>query len=198
MRVRPIIGGWSPPSIERIGAFESRRLAVLPVPGLSGDLHQDMGRGALAIEIVGSLATDDARDQFLKDVREKFLAGEPVDFVADIAKESELERVLIEELRMEEVAHDADMFRYRIVLREYTEPPEPPAAGLDLGADLGLDLDALAELGLDALDLPALLGEVPQVGQILEPLKPAAEALKGAVSEAAGVLAPLGNLLGEG
>lgn len=198
MRVRPLIGGWSPPNIERIGAFESRRLTVLPVPGLSGDLHQDMGRGALAIEIVGSLATDDARDQFLKAVREKFLAGEPVDFVADIAKESELERVLIEELRMEEVADDADMFRYRIVLREYTEPPEPPAPGLDLGAELGLDLDALAELGLDALDLPALLGEVPQVGQILEPLKPAAEALKGAVSQATGVLAPIGDLLGEG
>jgi hypothetical protein len=198
MRVRPLIGGWSPPNIERVGAFERRRLAVLPVPGLSGDLHQDMGRGALAIEIVGSLATDDARDQFLKDVREKFLAGEPVDFVADIAKESELERVLIEELRMEEVAADADMFRYRIVLREYTEPPEPPAPGLDLGADLGLDLDALAALGLDALDLPALLGDVPQVGQILEPLKPAAEALKGAVSQATTVLAPIGHLLGEG
>ncbi len=120
-----------------------------------------------------------------------------MDFVADIAKESELERVLIEELRVEEVAADADTFRYRIVLREYTEPPEPPAPGLDLGADLGLELDDLAELGLDALDLPALLGEVPQVGEILEPLKPAAESLKGAVSQAASVLQPLSTLFGE-
>jgi len=198
MRVRPVIGGWTPPSIERISAFESRRLAVLAVPGLSGDLHQDMGRGALAIEIVGSLATDDARDQFLKDVREKFLAGDPVDFVADIAKESELERVLIEELRMEEVADDPDMFRYRIVLREYTEPPEPPSPGLDLGADLGIDLDDLAALGLDALDLAALLGDVPQVGQILEPLKPAAEALKTVVSSATKVLDPIKTLFGGG
>jgi hypothetical protein len=198
MHVRPMIDQWSPPNIERVSAFERRRLAVLPVPGLSGDLHQDMGRAALAIAIVGSLATDDARDQFLKDVREKFLAGEPVDFVADIAKESELERVLIEELRMEEVAGDADMFRYRIVLREYTEPPEPPAPGLDLGADLLGDIADLAASALDALDLPALLGDVPQVGQILEPLKPAAEALKGAVSQAATVLEPLESLLGEG
>ena len=196
MLVRPLIGGWSPPNIERIASFESRRLAVLPVPGLSGDLHQDMGRGALAIEIVGSIATDEARDQFLKDVREKFLAGEPADFVADIAKESELEQVLIEELRFEEVANDADMFRYRIVLREYTEPPEPPAP-LDLGAELGLDRDALAALGLDALDLPALLGEVPEIGEILEPLKPAAESLKEAVSAATTVLDPLKSLFGE-
>ena len=196
MLVRPLIGGWSPPSIERIASFESRRLAVLPVPGLSGDLHQDMGRGALAIEIVGSLATDETRDTFLKDIREKFFAGEPVDFVADIAKESELEQVLIEELRFEEVASDADMFRYRIVLREYTEPPEPPAP-LDLGAELGLDLDALAELGLDMLDLPALLGDVPEIGEILEPLKPAAESLKEAVSAATTVLDPLKSLFGE-
>ncbi|MEO8619775.1 MAG: hypothetical protein ABI625_01845 [bacterium] len=198
MLVRPLIGGWSPPSIERIASFERRRLAVLPVPGLSGDLHQDMGRGALAIEITGSLATDETRDQFLKDVREKFLAGDPVDFVADIAKESELERVLIEELRFEEAANDADMFRYWIVLREYTEPPEPPAPSLDLGAELGLDLDALASLGLDALDLPALLGEVPEVGEILEPLKPAAAALKEAVSKAASVLDPIKQLFGDG
>lgn len=197
MLVRPLIGGWSPPSIERIASFERRRLAVLPVPGLSGDLHQDMGRGALAIEIVGSVATDETRDTFLKDVREKFLAGEPVDFVADIAKESELERVIIETLRFEEVANDADMFRYSIVLREYTEPPEPPAPSLDLGAELGFDLDDLAALGLDALDLPGLLGDVPEIGEILEPLKPAAEALKAAVSQAASVLEPLKNLFGD-
>lgn len=197
MRVRPSIGGWSPPNIERIAAFESRRLAVLPVPGLSGDLHHDMGRGALAIEITGSLATDDARDEFLAKVREQFLAGAPVDFVADIAKESELEQVLIEELRMEEVAGDADMFRYRIVLREYTEPPEPPAPGLDLGLDLLDEIGALADLGLDLLDLAAVLGDVPEVGEILEPLKPAAESLKDAVSQATSVLDPLKNLFGE-
>ncbi len=198
MLVRPLIAGWSPPSIERIASFESRRLAVLPVPGLSGDLHQDMGRGALAIEITGSLATDDTRDQFLKDVREKFLAGDPVDFVADISKESELERVLIEELRFEEAANDANMFRYVIVLREYTEPPEPPAPSLDLGAELGVDLDDLASLGLDALDLPALLGSVPEVGEILEPIKPAATVLSTALKGAADVLGPLKSLFGEG
>lgn len=196
MLVRPLIGGWSPPSIERIASFESRRLAVLPVPGLSGDLHQDMGRGALAIEIVGSLATDETRDTFLKDVREKFLAGAPVDFVADISKESELEQVLIEELRFEET-RDADMFRYRIVLREYTEPPEPPGPALDLGLELDGLLDDLAALGLDALDLPALLGDVPEIGEILEPLTPAANALKEVVSGAAAVLDPLKDLFGE-
>jgi len=196
MLVRPVIGGWSPPNIERIAAYESRRLAVLPVPGLSGDLHQDMGRGALAVEIVGSMNGDDVRDQFLKDVREKFLAGDPVDFVADIVKESELERVLIAELRMEEAANDPDAFRYHIVLREYTEPPEPPSPAADFGADLDAELDGLADLGLDMLDLPAIAGSVPQIGQILEPLKPAADALNAVVASAPALLDPLKSLLG--
>ena len=190
-----MIGGWEPPRIEHIAAREARRLAVLPVPGLSGDLHQDLGRGALAVEIVGSLSTDEARDEFLKAVREKFLAGDPVDFVADIVKESELERVLIEELRMEEVAGDADGFRYRIVLREYTEPPEPPSPAADFGLELDPDLDLLADLGLDLLDLPAIAADIPKVGDVLAPLKPAAETLSQAVAQVGTLLDPLKNLL---
>jgi hypothetical protein len=190
-----MIGGWEPPRIERIAARESRHLAVLPVPGLSGDLHQDLGRGALAVEIVGSLAGDETRDDFLKQVREKFLAGDPVDFVADIVKESELERVLIETLEVEEVAGAADSFRYRIVLREYTEPPEPPAPGADFGLDLDAELDGLADLGLDLLDLPAIAADIPQIGDLLAPIKPAAENLKQALSGAASLLGPLDRLL---
>lgn len=192
MLVRPMIGGWEPPRIESISALESRRLAVLPVPGLSGDLHQDLGRGALAVEIVGSLNGDESRDQFLAEIRERFLAGEPVDFVADIVGESELEQVLIETLATEEVASSPDRFRYRIVLREYTEPPEPPSPGLDLGLELDLDLEAL--LGLDLLDLPSMLTDLPEIGNVLEPIQPAAEALESALSNAGTLLDPIREL----
>jgi len=181
--------------IERIATLESRRLAVLPVPGLDGDLHQDLGRSALAIVISGSLNGDDVRDGFLKDLREKYLAGEPVDFVADIVKESKLEKVLIEELQLTEVAGDADAFRYRIVLREYTKPPDPPAPASDFGADLDGDLDQLASLGLDALDLPAIAAAVPDVPELLAPLKPAASNLKAALGGSATLLSPLTTLL---
>lgn len=182
--------------IERIASVEQRRLAVLPVPGLSGDLHQDLGRGALAVEIAGSLSGDEARDTFLAEVRAKFLAGEPVDFVADIVAESELEQVLIEELRLEEVAGHPDSFRYAVVLREYTEPPEPPAPGMDLGLELDPELDLLAGLGLDMLDLPAILPSIPQLGDVLAPLQPAAEQLRETVAGAGALLDPLKKLLG--
>lgn len=196
MLIRPMIGSWEPPMIERVAAWESRRLSVLPVPGLSGDLHQDMGRGALSVEITGSLNGDEVRDTFLKEIREKFLAGDPVDFVADIVKESELERVLIEELRFEEVAGQTNAFRYHIVLREYTEPPEPPSPSSDFGVELDPDLDLLAGLGLDALDLPAIAADIPNVGDVLAPIKPAAAGLKDALSKAGSLLDPLKGILG--
>ena len=196
MRIRPMIGTWTPPSITRIRAAESRRLVTIPVPGLSGDLHQDLGRGALVVEIEGSLNGDDVRDQFLKDVREKYLAGEPVDFVADIAKESELEQVWIEALAFEESADEPDVFFYRILLREYTEPPEPPAPAADFGAELDGLLDDLADLGLDALDIPAVIGDLPEIGDVTAPIRPAADGLKSALSGAGDMLAPLRSLLG--
>lgn len=195
MLIHPMIGLWEVPRIERIATHESRRLAVLPVPGLAGDLHQDMGRGAIAVEIAGSLTGDEARDQFLKDLREKFLAGDPVDFVADIVGESELEQVLIESFQLEENAALADTFSYRIILREYTEPPEPPGIGADFGLDVDAALDLDVDLGLDLLDLPGLLGSVPDIGDLLAPIKPAAENLKSVLSSSGSLLDPLSGVL---
>lgn len=196
MLVKPMIGSWEVPRIESITTHESRRLAALPVPGLSGVLHHDLGRDAMCVEIAGALYGDEARDGFLKALREKFLLGDPVDFVADIVGESELEQVLIEGFELQETATLADTFVYRLRLREYTEPPEPAGLGDDFGLDvdaaLGLDVD----LGLNLLDLPGLLGDVPQLGDLLTPVKSAAADLKTAMGGAATLLQPLSDLLG--
>jgi hypothetical protein len=192
MLIQPMISSWQVPRIANIQARESRRLVRLPVPGLSGDLHQDLGRDALVVEITGSLYGDEARDEFLTNLREAFLAGEPVDFVADIINESELEQVLIEALTLEESAETPDQFHYQIRLREYTEPPEPP--GMDLGLEApGLDLDI--DLGLDLLDLPGLLLPLPDIGDVLQPLEPAAENLREALSGASSLFEGLEGLL---
>lgn len=196
MLIKPMIGAWEVPRLATITTHESRRLAVLAVPGLSGDLHHDMGRSAMCVELSGALYGDEARDGFLKALREKFLLGDPVDFVADIVGESELEQVLIEGFELEETAALADTFSFRLRLREYTEPPEPAGAaadfGLDVDADLGLDVD----LGLDLLDLPSLLGAVPPLGDMLTPVKTAAAELKTALGGAGALLQPLSTLLG--
>ncbi|WP_299440842.1 hypothetical protein [uncultured Rhodospira sp.] len=194
MLVRPMIGEWEPRGIETVATAEARHLVRMPVPGLAGDLHQDLGRAALAVTLSGTLAGDEARDGFLESLREQFAAGEPVDFVADILTDSDLEQVLIRDFRLSEVAGSADSFRYAITLVEYTEPPEPPGLpGLDLGldVDLGLDID----LGLDLLDLPGLLFDVPSFDDMLSPIGTAAESLKSALGGAGSLLDPLNAIL---
>lgn len=198
MAVRPMIGQWEVPSIERIEVVESRRLAQLGVPGLAGDLHQDLGTTSLTVAIEGSLQPESAEAEFLGELRGHYLAGDPVTFVADITEASELEEVLIVGFEVFEHALYDDRFRYRIVLREYVEPPEPPGL-LD---DLGLDIPDLADLAaglLDGLELPSLLGAVPDVADPTVPLRPALDAVAEATAAVPDLLGPLRTqLLGDG
>jgi hypothetical protein len=188
-----MIGEWEVPRIERVGTVEERRLARLSVPGLAGDLHHDLGRMSVAVEIVGSLHGDEERDDFLEKVRDPFKAGDPVAFVADILTATELEQVLIVGLELEESNDSADSFRYLIRLRQYVEPPEPPPPIDDLGSELGAELDQLAGLGLDGLELPNLLGDIPTLGDPTPPLKEALDGVHGAVSPLTDALSSLGE-----
>jgi hypothetical protein len=196
MIVKPMVGDWEVPRIEAIHTHELRRIAEIGVPGLMGDLQQDLGTTSLVVEITGSLVGDDARDDFLNKLREKYRAGDPVSFTADITTATELDQVLIVALDVVECNDAARSVRYRIVLREYVEPPEPPAPIDDLGLDLGADLDSLASLGLDGLELPDLLGDIPTVGNPVEPIKPALSGVDAATSGLGDLLGGLRSKLG--
>ena len=195
MIIRPMLGDYEIPRIERIHAVECRRLSRLSVPGLAGDLQQDLGHASLAVEIVGSLHGDESRDGFLAEIRERYQAGDPLAFVADITTATDLDEVLIEALEVSEHNEWAGAFRYRLVLRQYVEPPAPPTPIDDLGLGLDADLDLLAELGLDGLELPDLLGAVPDLGDPVAPVLPAMDAVKSATAPLKGLLAELKNTL---
>jgi hypothetical protein len=190
-----MIGSWEVPRIERIATREQRRITRFAIPGLEGDLQQELGASSLAIEITGSLHSDEARDQFLEALRAPFRAGDPVTFTADITTATELEQVLVEALDVEEVAGSPDPFRYRIVLRQYVEPPAPPPPIDELGLELDADLDLLAALGLDGLELPDLLGDLPTLSNPVEPMQPALEGVRSATEGLTGLLGGLRDRL---
>lgn len=192
-----MIGSWELPGITAVESVEERRVAVLAVPGLLGDLQQDLGTNSLVVRIRGSLHGDAARDEFLEKLREPFRAGEPVPFVADILTATELEEVVILDLVVRETNDNADSFAYEITLREYVEPPEPPGFDTDLGLDVGLDveLDLLADLGLDMLELPDLLIPIPDIANPVEPIMPALAPVREAVAGLPDQLAELAKPL---
>jgi hypothetical protein len=196
MIVRPMLGEWELPSIERVELVESRRLARMGVPGLAGDLHQDLGATSIGIAITGSLQGDERRSAFLESLRELFIAGDPLPFVADIVESSELEQVLITDFQVVETDDWADAVTYLVVLRQYVEPPPPPSPLPDLPLD---DLAALTDLAgslLDGLDLAGLLGGVPALADPSESIKPAMDTVRQAVGDVPALLGDLRTALG--
>ncbi|BBH71872.1 hypothetical protein ACTI_85570 [Actinoplanes sp. OR16] len=175
--------------IEYVESSESRALVEHRVPGLAGNYLQDLGSAPNTILIVGSRHGDEARDTFLTAVREIFNAGEPTTFVADINTATDLTDVVIEDLQVAETG--GHRFRYRIRLRKYIEPPEPPATGLLDGGLLG---DALNVVG--ALNTLDALGSIPDLGDPTPPLRAALTGVQTATGGLGDIVAELDSLFG--
>jgi hypothetical protein len=192
-----MIGEYEVPGIQRIGTIEDRRVIEIPVPGLEGSYHQDLGSGAVSVRIEGTLAGDDARDDFLGKVREMYNAGEPVDFVADITTATHVDKVLLTDLSFREVAGSADTFRYAVVLTQHVEPP-PPAAGLGFGdlSDVNAAIGNEAAAAAGAMNVPDLLSTLPDLKDPTPPLKGTLDGVKSAVGGLSAIGSQLKNVFG--
>lgn len=196
MNAKPMLGDWEIPRISAIRMLERRAFTELPVPGRSGSLLQDLASEPARMAIAGSLYGDEARDAFLEAVREKFAAGEALTFVADIVHATEIQFVVIEELRFEENGESPDQIGYRLVLRESPPPPPPPdpLGGLDAGL---LDqAGGLLDTVTGALDALAQLGDAPDLGNPTEPLTGLVDEIGAATESLPDLLQNLSDLLG--
>ena len=107
-------------SVYNIKTTERRTLAEHKVPGLAGNLFQDMGREPINISFDGILQGSLAKKN-LEQLRKKFKEGKPVQFASDLTGATDVTKVLIEDLIIGDTLGDAARFTYSIVLREYTE-----------------------------------------------------------------------------
>lgn len=196
MIVKPMLDGWEIPRIAAISAHEERNFVELAVPGRVGSLFQDLNSAPTRLSIRGSLHGDEARNDFLENLREKFRAGEPVTFVADILTATEVQYVVIEQLAFEEGGDRPDELEYRIVVRESPPPPPPPdpLGGLDAGLleQAGSFLDTVT----GALGAIAALGSIPDLGDPTPELSSALDGVTGAMAGLGTALDPLRALLG--
>ena len=197
MKVKPMIGEYEVPGIQRIGTIEARRVVEIPVPGLEGGYHQDLGSGSVSVRIEGTLAGDDPQDDFLGKVREMYNAGDPVDFVADIITATHVDKVLVTDLVLREVAGSADTFRYTVVLTQHVEPP-PPSTGLGFGdlSDVTAGIAAEAAAAAGAMNVPDLLSTLPDLKDPTPPLKGTLDGVKSAVEGLSAIGGQLKNVFG--
>ncbi len=117
------------PQVQEIGTYNRRVLAEHKPPGMEGSLLQNLGRRPVRLSLWG-VATGPEALQFIEKLQDKFRLGEPVDFVADIIADAEIEKMLIDDLQMQDLAGKPDRYAYVLTLREFIEPKEPESTAL--------------------------------------------------------------------
>jgi len=174
--VRPMLDDLELPQVQEIVTTDRRVLAEHKPPGMPGSLLQNLGRRPGHVALWG-VATGGGALEFVERLDALFREGEPVSFTADIVAEQRLERVVVADARVEELAGKPDRFVYVLTLREFTEPVEPaPAGAVDdaLALDAAGLVDALAgALGLAPIFATGLEPFVGRLGGLLERVRAA-------------------------
>jgi len=124
MAVKPMLDDVELQQVQEVEAEEKEALAQQSVPALEGDFLQDLGRRATRVSVSGVLSGDKAGDG-LKKLREKFQAATPVPFTADVSTATKVDKVLIEDMGVRDLAGKPERFEYAFTLREFTPPPPP-------------------------------------------------------------------------
>jgi hypothetical protein len=149
--MKPMLDDLELAYVQEIATHDRRVLAEHKPPGMAGSLLQNMGRRPTRITLWGVAAGPDAPD-FVEALDEKFRAGEPVSFTSDISAESEIDRIVIDDLKWQELAGKPERFAYVLILREYIEPVEPEDASL-LETEISEDAQDLMDDLVEGLDI---------------------------------------------
>ena len=158
--------------IHKITTLERADFVSHRIPGLEGNVVQDMGRDSVVLQIEGIFYGATAHDD-LEALRDAHKARAPVDFLADIVGQAYFSQVVLNRLDVRQQAEEPEQFSYALTISEYVPPPEPESGfGLDLpGIDALIGLEALDFM--DMIQLPDLL-TLPEIGDpsvLIEPIK---------------------------
>ena len=100
--------------------MENNRRIEQRTSSSTGSDSKDTGRHAAKIIIEGEIAGKNA-SQGVTDLRNKFKAGEPLEFVSNISLIAGTNKVVIEELQIENFKGIVAYFKYKMNLKEYID-----------------------------------------------------------------------------
>lgn len=148
-----MLGEFELPQVQEIVTLERRSLAEHKPPGMQGSLLQNLGRRPLRLSLWGLMIGSQAQT-FLQKLDNAFRAGAPLPFTWDIVADAKLEKVVMEDMRVQELAGKPERYAYVLLLREYIQPiAAEKAAAVDADVQTeGLDLTGGLISGLAALD----------------------------------------------
>jgi hypothetical protein len=154
--------------VQNIRTEEARILVEQRVPDQQGASFQDLGRDPVTIVMDGVLFGEQVLEA-LEELRRAQADAEPLPFAADIAVGTDLTDVIIEDVKLRQLAGYRDRYSFALRLREHLEPPQPADASLAAVND-GVAADgatwaggslAAASALQDPAAVPQLLAEQP-------------------------------------
>ena len=165
--MRPMLDDLELPQVQEISAYDRRTLAEHKPPGMSGNFLQNLGRRPTRLVLWG-VATGPEALTFTQKLDNKFRAAKPVPFTADIVTDAEIDLMLIDDLKLQELAGKPERFAYVLTLLEFIKPVEPAAATPSLDADILNDATGLLDNLVAGLNLAPLFAT--GLEQFVEPL----------------------------
>ena len=112
-------------NVFNISTTDKRDMIGHKIPGMEGDVFQNLGRSPVVISFDGTFQGKTAKEN-LEILRTKFKQGTPLPFNSDLSGAADITKVLINDLRIEESAGVVASYHYFIVIQEYKEPPPEP------------------------------------------------------------------------
>lgn len=131
-------------SIRNVALSGRRRIVELRIPGLQGNVFQDLGRDPLLIYVEGLLTGVDAKNTF-QEINSKFKLGKPISFLTDIPSISDVSEVLIESFRAHLISGEPLSYWYVLVLREYKSSPQQRSEALGQGEEAKIEIEGLTK-----------------------------------------------------
>ena len=141
-------------SVSKIGTIDRRRIIKHDASAVYGTIVDDQGKASARLLIEGRFVGDDAMNG-MSSLRTKYKKGEPINLVSDITLLSSINKVIIEELRIQMSSSVQLSYEYQMILREYVETVKkqsakaPPQKALAIAAVGSQAADALQELKQD-------------------------------------------------
>lgn len=190
------IAGIALHKIHKIKTLEQADFVHHRIPGLEGNVVQNMGRNSVRIQVEGIFYGAQLKED-LEALRKIYKEKEAVDFLAEIVGQAYFSQVILDRFEVWQLAGDPDQFGYRLIVAEYVPPPEPETDsgfGLDTPeVDAAIELEALDFM--EVIQIPDLLA-IPDFGDPTIPLNSVLEGLESSLDTLTDSLSELNELFG--
>lgn len=175
------LGGIQLNRVHKITTLEQANLIEHPIPGLAGNIIQNLGRDSVRLQVEGIFYGTTAKDD-LEALRTLYKRREPVDFLAEITGQAYFGQVMLEQFEVFQLAEDPNQFSYRLIVSEYVvlpekAPPGPSAVEAAIQAEAQSTIDVAN--AIETMKLPEFKDPSPLLQGTLKDVKTALEGLSG-------------------